>query len=198
MDEILKNGCNREKLSEILSNALENIREIADVDTVIGTPIETANGTTVIPVSNVSLGFASGGVDDLGKKSDENKIKKVNFCGGGGTGIKLTPVGFLVVKPDGIVEFISATAPAPSAPAEKADTIVELIERSPEIIKKVKNIFVKDGKKKDGKDGKDGENAENDDAAPAEAPEGELTEGENKDDGSDKKADKKDRSKKKK
>lgn len=130
----------REKLSDIIENALESIKEISDVNTVIGDPIETSGGVTVIPISSVSLGFASGGVDSLGKQTTE-KTKKFNFAGGGGTGIKITPVGFLVVKPDGSVNYLAAS-PAPKN--DKLDTILDMIERSPDIIKKLREALVKE------------------------------------------------------
>jgi sporulation protein YtfJ len=130
----------REKLSTIIENALESIKEISDVNTVVGDPIETAGGVTVIPISSLSLGFASGGVDGLGKQTTE-KTKKFNFAGGGGTGIKINPVGFLVVKPSGDVSYLAAT-PAPKS--DRLDTILDMIERSPELIKRLREALSKE------------------------------------------------------
>jgi sporulation protein YtfJ len=139
MNENLKeNG--REKLGDIVETALNSIKEIADVNTVVGDPIVTENGVTIIPVTNVSVGFASGGVDNLGKRTSE-KSQSMNFAGGGGTGIKITPTGFLVVKADGDVTFLAASAPQKP---EKIDSIFDFIERSPELINKFKKTFAKE------------------------------------------------------
>lgn len=131
---------NREKLSDVVANALENIREIADVNTVVGDPINAPGGVTIIPITSVSVGFASGGIDSLGKRTRE-KAQSMNFAGGGGTGIKINPIGFLIVKPDGAVDFLGASC---DQKPDKVDTVLELIERSPEFIKKLRAAFAKE------------------------------------------------------
>ena len=75
------------KLSDIIGTSLEKIKALVDGETVIGNPIQTPNGTTVIPVSKISMGFASGGIDYTGKKAPVQ-----NFGGGGGTGVTVTPI----------------------------------------------------------------------------------------------------------
>ena len=139
MNENVKDN-GRQKLGDIIESALSSIKEIADVNTVVGDPINAGNGVTIIPVTNVSIGFASGGVDSLGKRTTE-KSQSMNFAGGGGTGIKITPTGFLVVKADGDVTFLAASAPQKS---EKIDSIFDFIERSPELINKFKKTFAKE------------------------------------------------------
>ncbi len=139
MNENVKDN-GRQKLGDIIESALNSIKEIADVNTVVGDPINAGNGVTIIPVTNVSIGFASGGVDSLGKRTTE-KSQSMNFAGGGGTGIKITPTGFLVVKADGDVSFLAASAPQKP---EKIDSIFDLIERSPDIINKFKKTFAKE------------------------------------------------------
>ena len=86
------------------------------------------------------MGYATGGLDYNGK----NASSKQNFGGGGGTGLSITPVGFLTVKADGSVEMVSIT-PSPSGTVEQ---IADVIERSPEIFAKLKAFFTK-GKKKE-------------------------------------------------
>lgn len=130
----------REKLGDIVTSALENIKEIADVNTVVGEPINAPGGVTIIPITSVSVGLASGGVDSLGKRTTE-KSQSLNFAGGGGTGIKINPIGFLVVKPDGDVTFLGA---ASDQKPDKFDTILEMIERSPEFIKRLRAAFAKE------------------------------------------------------
>lgn len=128
------------KLQDIIQTSLENLRTLIDSNTIVGDPILTASGTTIIPVSKVSMGYATGGLDYNGK----NASSKQNFGGGGGTGLSITPVGFLTVKADGSVEMVSIT-PAPSGTVEQ---IADVIERSPEIFAKLKAFFTK-GKKKE-------------------------------------------------
>jgi len=133
---------NDNKLSDIIKTSLDNIRAMVDANTVVGDPIATVNGTTIIPVSKLTVAFASGGVDYLGKRADAQNAKNMNFGGGGGTGLNVIPVAFLIIAPDGSVEMqnINQPAPAPS-PADPATQIISLIERSPELIEKVKSIF---------------------------------------------------------
>jgi len=129
-----------EKISEIMASTLEKIRTIADAETIIGEPIATNGGVTVIPVSKVSVGFASGGLDYSVKNEPINSVKPKNFGGGGGTGLTVNPVGFLVIQADGRVEMIDVGS---KAPADPVGQITDIIDRSPEIIAKIKDIFVK-------------------------------------------------------
>ena len=102
----------------MLENTIAKIREMLDVNTVIGTPITTADGVTIIPVSKVSVGFGGGGSDFVSKgNTGENP-----FGGGVGGGVKVAPVCFLIVK-DGNVRMMPVAAPASTT----ADRIVEMI-----------------------------------------------------------------------
>ena len=132
------------KVSGLISNALEDIRTIVDANTIIGTPIETNSGTTIIPVSKVSMGVASGGVDYESKKTSGNN----NFGGGGGSGVSVVPVAFLVVHADGSVEMMNVSNPT-SKPADLGYNVSSLVERAPEIIEKIKAMLPKKNKKKD-------------------------------------------------
>ncbi len=129
---------NENKLQEIIATSLENIRSMLDANTVIGTPIPLENGVTVVPVSKVTVGYASGGIDYNGKEKPTEAPQ--NFGAGGGTGISITPVGFLVVKKDGGIDMINVGKPYPTDPVEQ---IVEIIERSPDIIARIKEAFKK-------------------------------------------------------
>lgn len=131
---------NENKLGEIIRTSLESIRSMIDANTVIGNPISTENGVTVIPISKVSVGYASGGVDFNGKDKPANNPQ--NFGGGGGTGVSINPVGFLIVKKDGNIEMINVgQAPAASDPIEQ---IVDILGRCPDIFRKIKSAFKKD------------------------------------------------------
>ena len=86
-------------IGDLMQTTLENIKDMVDVNTVIGEPIPTVNGPTIIPVSKVSFGFLAGGGE-----YDLNKLPETDtpFAGGGGAGVSVQPVGFLVVGPDGV------------------------------------------------------------------------------------------------
>lgn len=133
------------KLQEVISATLSQVKNIIDADTVIGTPINTASGTTIIPISKVAVGYATGGID-FNDKSEHQKPQ--NFGAGGGTGISIQPVAFLCVGADGDVDIINVGLKNPTDPIEQ---VSELIDRSPEIIAKIKAIFAKN--KSDDTDG---------------------------------------------
>ena len=87
------------------------------------------------------MGFASGGMDFNGKNEEAMRARLQNFGGGGGTGLSIAPVGFLVVGADGSVDMINVGREAQNGAIEQ---VAGVIERSPEIIAKIKTIFVKD------------------------------------------------------
>ena len=105
--------------SNMLENAIAKIREMVDVNSVVGNPITTPDGVTIIPISKVSVGFGGGGSDFASK----NPGKQENPFGGGvGGGVKVTPICFLIVK-DGNVRMMPVAAPANTT----ADRIVEMV-----------------------------------------------------------------------
>ena len=106
-----------QKLPNMLENTIQKIREMVDVNSVIGEPITTPDGVTIIPVSKVSVGFGGGGSDFANKKGGENP-----FGGGVGGGVKVTPICFLIVK-DGNVRMMPVATPANTT----ADRIVEMV-----------------------------------------------------------------------
>ena len=132
---------NENKIPEIIRSSMENIRSMVDTNTVIGDPITTNAGTVIIPISKVSVGIASGGIDYNPKKDAQPRPQ--NFGGGGGTGLTVSPVGFLVIDANGDVEFLNVTQKGKPDPV---DQIADLVERTPDIIAKIKSLF---GKNKD-------------------------------------------------
>ena len=106
-----------EKLPNMLDNTIQKIRELVDVNSVIGQPISTPDGVTIIPVSKVSVGFGGGGSDFVNTSGGENP-----FGGGVGGGVKVTPICFLIVK-EGNVRMMPVAVPANTT----ADRIVEMI-----------------------------------------------------------------------
>lgn len=132
------------RIGDITKTSLESIRAMLDPNTVVGNPIETAAGTTIIPISKVSVGYASGGIDYAGKKDVSNKPN--NFGGGGGTGVSVTPVAFLVVNKEGEVSVLNVSTSASStAPADAVSQVVGFLERSPDLLERIKGVFSKKG-----------------------------------------------------
>ena len=127
------------KIPQIIKSSMDNIRSMVDANTVIGDPIITAGNITIIPVSKVAVGIASGGVD-YNTKSETRALPQ-NFGGGGGTGLSVVPMGFLVCNKDGDVDFINANAKFSPDPI---DQITDFVEKTPDIIAKLKDIFTKD------------------------------------------------------
>ena len=89
-------------IGKLMQTTLENIKDMVDVNTVIGDPIAAPAGVTVIPFSKVSFGFATGGGDYDGKKEDSLARENLPFAGGSGAGVSVQPVGFLVITMDGV------------------------------------------------------------------------------------------------
>ena len=130
---------NENKIPEIIRSSMESIRSMVDANTVIGDPIATETGTTIIPISKISIGIASGGVDYNPKKDAQPRPQ--NFGGGGGTGLTVAPIGFLVIDRYGAVEFININQKGKPDPV---DQIADFVERTPDIIAKIKDLFQKD------------------------------------------------------
>ena len=105
----------------LMNVTMEKIHQMVDSNTIIGKPIITEDGTTILPVSKVSFGFASGGTDFDGK----NAANKDLFGGGSGAGVNIQPVAFLVVK-DGCVRTIQLS--------DNADTISRALTMLPELV----------------------------------------------------------------
>ena len=121
-------------MSQTLPNMMQltiaKIKEMVDVNSVVGEPITTPDGVTIIPISRVSIGFGGGGSDFVSK----NVNKQENpFGGGAGGGVKISPVAFLIVK-DGNVRMLPVAAPANTT----ADRVVEMV---PDVLDKVSSFI---------------------------------------------------------
>ncbi len=130
---------NEHKIPEIIKSSMENIRSMVDANTIVGDPIAATAGTVIIPISKISVGVATGGVDYNPKKDAQPRPQ--NFGGGGGTGVSVVPVGFLICDKNGDVEFLNVSNKGKPDPV---DQIADLVERTPDIIAKIKDIFAKD------------------------------------------------------
>lgn len=132
---------NTNKLGDFAKTTLDSVRSMLDANTVVGDPITTASGVTIIPVSKISVGYASGGLDYSGKKAQTNPN---NFGGGGGTGVSVTPVALLVIGADGNVSVLNVNSSSTqTSTVDTVSQIVGFIERSPDIIEKIKSTFAK-------------------------------------------------------
>jgi len=126
-------------LSDMMTSSMSKIRELIDVNTVIGDPIQTPDGVTIIPVSKVSIGFGGGGTDFATKNYPANRDNA--FGGGAGTGINITPIAFLIIRGES-VRMLPVAEPASTS----VDRIIEMV---PDILDKVENILDERKKKKD-------------------------------------------------
>ena len=118
----------------LMNVTMDKIRQMADSNTIIGKPIKTDDGTTILPVSRISFGFASAGTDFDGK----NAANKDLFGGGSGAGVNIQPVAFLVIK-DGCVRTIQLT--------DGSNSVDRALAMLPELVEKVSALVIKKGEK---------------------------------------------------
>lgn len=118
-------------IEALMTTAMQNIKEMVDVNTVVGDAVETNDGTVIIPVSQVATGFAAGGGEY--ELTNASKSSELPFAGGSGAGVSVKPVGFLVVRMND-VRLISVSG---NPLAER------LIDLAPQIMDKLEGIFQK-------------------------------------------------------
>ena len=116
-------------ISVLMQTTLENIRDMVDVNTVIGDAIQTASGTTVIPFSKVTFGFATGGGEYDPQKSPVQQA--LPFAGGSGAGVTVQPVGLLVIGPEGIRLL----------PAQNKTALEQAISSAPQLVEDIRSAF---------------------------------------------------------
>ena len=119
-------------LSDLMRATMDKVHEMVDTNTIVGQPITTPDGVTLIPLSKVSFGFGGGG-------GDYGKTTKDSFGGGAGAGVKIDPVAFLIIK-DGVTRMM----PVAAAPKSTMDRIVDM---APELMDKVEKYLDKKGEK---------------------------------------------------
>lgn len=130
----------RHPIESLMGTTMENIRDMVDVNTVVGDPVETADGVTVIPISRVSFGFIAGGGEySAGSSMSKNMQtstpdEKLPFAGGSGAGVSVQPMGFLIAS-GSQVKLLSANCQTP------VDRVVEMI---PQMIGDLKTLCEKD------------------------------------------------------
>lgn len=122
----------KSSLEGLVKTAIEKIKEVIDVETVVGKPIELPNGTVIIPVSKISVGFGSGG-SDIPAKQAQNL-----FGGGMGGGVSISPIAFITIMPDGSVKLLQMTINAP-----KENAAIAMI---PDVVDKITGFLNKNQK----------------------------------------------------
>jgi len=118
-------------LNDLMDTTMDKIRDMVDSNTIIGEPITTPDGVTVIPVSRVSFGFGAGGSEFASKHAASGS--PLAFGGGSGAGVTVSPVCFLVIGKDGSANILGINAQA-------SDTVDRLVEMIPGAINKVSNF----------------------------------------------------------
>ena len=117
------------KINALMDMTVSKIRQLVDADTIIGKPISTPDGITVIPVSRMSFGIGTGGTTGS---------KGISFTGGNGAGVKVEPVGFFVIK-DGTCRMISVNS-------SQLSTMDRVVEMMPDVLDRIDNIVNKKNK----------------------------------------------------
>jgi len=119
-------------IGELMQSTMENVKNMLKVDTVVGEPIYTPDGITLVPISRISVGFGGGGVEFAPKKEGGRP-----YGGGNATGVKIEPIGFLIVK-DGSVRMVSVTPPANTTVDRVIDLVPQVMARIDSFIEKNK------------------------------------------------------------
>lgn len=128
-------------IESLMMTAMTSIQDMVDVNTIIGEPIETANGITIIPISKVCFGFAAGGSEFSGetikeynrKDKDEEIEYKLPFGGGAGAGVSINPVAFIVVQEDTVKLM----------PVDHSSCLDKILDYVPDLMQRMSNMFNK-------------------------------------------------------
>lgn len=117
----------------LMQSAMESIKEIVDVNTILGDPVETPDGSVILPISRVSLGFAAGGTEFEAeqRRGGDNQKSGFPFGGGSGAGISVNPVAFLVVG-QGQIRLM---------PVDSSVVADRLIDMAPKMFDRIQNMF---------------------------------------------------------
>ena len=118
-------------IGALMQNTMESVKNILKVDTVVGDPIYTPDGITLVPISKISVGFGGGCVEFSNKKAGEARP----YGGGNATGVKIDPIGFLVIK-DGCVRMVNVTPPASNTVDRIIDLVPQVMDRVDAFIEK--------------------------------------------------------------
>ena len=128
-------------IEKILNTSMSSIKDMVDVNTIVGDAIQASNNTMIIPISKVSFGFASGGsefkgetIDEYNKKDKDEQIQyRLPFGGGSGAGVSINPIAFLIVQSD-IVKLL---------PVDHSTSMDKILDYMPDLIEKANNAMNK-------------------------------------------------------
>lgn len=127
----------------LMTTAMENIKDMVEVNTIIGDPVESPDGTIIIPVSKVGFGFAAGGSEfTVQSNEEESNDSTLPFGGGSGGGVSITPVAFLIVRENG-VKMVHLD--------ESTHIYEKIIEYAPQAINKIEKMFQENKQEKEKK-----------------------------------------------
>lgn len=126
-----------QSLPNLLGETMEKIRSMVDANTILGNPISTPDGVTILPVSRIKIGFAGGGADFAPKAGPGRTAPENNFGGGTGGAVSITPVAFLVIKGES-VRLLPIAEPASTA-------VERVVEMLPDLIDQVSGYLRKKG-----------------------------------------------------
>ena len=130
---------NNHQLRELMNTSMERLKELVDVNTIIGEQIITQDGTTIIPISKVSFGFGSGGTEFSNKnKPDKTDDSNLPFGGGVGGGVNITPIAFITSNSQGVA-LLELNG--------ESGSLEKVITSLPDVVSKLTDIF--SSKKKD-------------------------------------------------
>ena len=128
-------------IENLMGTAMNSIKDMIDVNTIIGEPIQASNSTVIIPISKVGFGFAAGGsefrgetLDEYTKRDKEEQVQyRLPFGGGSGAGVSISPVAFLVVQPNNVKLL----------PVDHSSSLDRLLDYVPDLLEKVNNTLNK-------------------------------------------------------
>lgn len=132
-------------IQNLMKTAMENLKEMIDVNTIIGDPVETPDGSVILTVSKVGFGFAAGGSEfnaaniQSHSADGERNTQKLPFGGGSGGGVSITPIAFLIVSSTG-VRMLHLD--------ENTHLLEKLVESAPQALDRIQDMFKKDEKNK--------------------------------------------------
>ena len=124
---------NEHPVQNLMKSAMENLKDMVDVNTVVGDTVETKDGSYIIPISRVTFGFAAGGSEFGEANNNESSSPQYPFGGGSGAGVSVKPVAFLVVRNDSIRLL----------PVQQDTTYDRIVDTVPQVIDMIKDVFKK-------------------------------------------------------
>ena len=129
-------------IENLMMTAMSSLRDMIDVNTIVGDLVETQEGTSIIPISKVSFGFAAGGsefkgetIDEYRKKDKEEQVQyRLPFGGGSGAGVNINPIAFLIIQGNNVKLL----------PVEHSSAIDKLIDYVPDLLEKANSLLNKE------------------------------------------------------